>query len=358
MSIAKKHIDRFNSLHGKRVHKLTLSQFHAEVKKANDPDLKELEQKLTKAISQMNGKPVIFYVSKKLEVPVKKMKVVNAPVAKRETKRSLPPVKRDVSNQVTKEPSKKSAVHGSGNALPVPSAAKKNKIVSLNGVVDASQIAKMNFTKLPISGEYKEVFGALYSDTQIMIWGPPGGGKTVWLLKFAQYLSDKLAMQVLYMANEEMNRSTFTEKVRDFKIGNKNLKFAKDMDSLKVSGYKITDFDVVLFDSVQSLGMDLPAYKKFVKENPGRMYVLIIQSTKEGDFRGGKDWEHEVDIAGEVVNRKLILRKNRLDQNFAKKRETQMINEMVEENKTKKLIKDKVNNVKQVPTPKPDTVTV
>lgn len=46
---------------------------------------------------------------------------------------------------------------------------------------------------------------------------------------------------------------------------------------------------------------------------------MIVQSTKDGDFRGGKEWEHEMDIAGEVVNRQLRLRKNRMDSGFIKK---------------------------------------
>jgi predicted ATP-dependent serine protease len=161
----------------------------------------------------------------------------------------------------------------------------------------------------------------MYSDTQIMIWGQPGNGKTVWLLKFAQYMAEKLAMKVLYIANEEFNRSTLTEKIKEFNIGHANLFISKDLASLNQSGMKLDDFDVVFFDSINSLGMDLKEYKHFVEANPGKVYVLIVQSTKDGDFRGGKDWEHEVDIAGEIKARKLELRKNRLDKDFLAKQE-------------------------------------
>lgn len=190
---------------------------------------------------------------------------------------------------------------------------------SLTGVVSAQDISKLSFKKLELDGEYRKEFGQLYSDTQIMIWGQPGNGKTVWLLNFAQYLASKLNQRVLYVANEEWNRSTLTDKFNQFKIGHDNLKISKDLNSLASSGLKVEDFDVIFFDSINSLGMDLKSYKDFIEKHPGRIYVLIVQSTKDGDFRGGKDWEHEVDIAGEILQRKLELRKNRLDKNFLAK---------------------------------------
>ncbi|MCF8255535.1 MAG: DNA repair protein RadA [Bacteroidia bacterium] len=174
-----------------------------------------------------------------------------------------------------------------------------------------------------------------------MVWGQPGNGKTVWLLNFAQYLAEKLKQRVLYIANEEWNRSTLTEKINQFKIGNENLKITKDLESVKSAGLSVNDFDVVFFDSINSLGFDLKQYKKFAEENPGKIYILIVQSTKDGDFRGGKDWEHEVDIAGEIVQRKLELRKNRLDKNFLQKQLAREAKEKADKQKEKDSLKKK-----------------
>lgn len=55
MTLAEKYINRFNQLDGKPVNKATLQEFHAQVKKANDPRLKKLEQRLAKAIDKING---------------------------------------------------------------------------------------------------------------------------------------------------------------------------------------------------------------------------------------------------------------------------------------------------------------
>lgn len=207
------------------------------------------------------------------------------------------------------------------------------------GVVRADQLAGLTFKEIPLDGEWKLEFNKLMSDTQVMIWGVPGSGKTVKLLKFAQYLAEK-GLPTLYVANEEFGRSSFTEKIREFRIGHTNLFFAKDLPE-DMDGYQ-----VIFLDSVQSLGMDLAAYKEFRQAYPNKLTIAIIQSTKDGDFRGGKDWEHEVDIAGEVVSRKMLMHKNRLDPDHASKAEKIQIEHLVKEKtksaKIKETVKQKI----------------
>jgi antirestriction protein ArdC len=218
----------------------------------------------------------------------------------------------------------------------------KEKHPNLSGVVDASQIGSLKFSKIDLDGDYKTDFLKIYSDTQMMIWGSPGSGKTVYTLKFAQYLAEKKNLKVLYVAHEELGRSTFTEKIIEFNIGHANLKFVKSLEALSAANLSLDDFDAIFFDSINSIGWTLEDYRKFSEANPGIVKVLVVQSTKDGDFRGGKDWEHEVDIAGEVKNRNMILRKNRLDQEFAKKSDDQLIEEAVKDQKRKNLIREKV----------------
>lgn len=209
------------------------------------------------------------------------------------------------------------------------------------GIVSAAHLAGMTFKEITLDGEWKAELNRLMSDTQIMIWGVPGSGKTVKLLKFAQYLAEK-GLHTLYVANEEFGRSSFTEKIREFRIGHDKLMFAKHLPE------DLSQFQAIFLDSVQSIGMDLEAYKQFREQNSDKLSVAIIQSTKDGDFRGGKDWEHEVDIAGEVVSRKLLMHKNRLDPDHESKAEKIQIDHMVKEKtksqKIKQTVKAKIEN--------------
>ncbi len=338
-------ISHYNSLNGKKISREELIKFNAQLKQAlkiKDPNNFKLygaKARIEKVISLSKPKEM-------LKISLSPIVVAKAPKSIRESKRPLPRVER-------KEPVKNSAETlkiEPVKPLPVDKIVLDKKPLDkkcpkgLSGVVDASAIGKMNFSKIELDGKYKSDFLKMYSDTQTMIWGMPGHGKTVYLLQYAQYLAEKKNKKVLYMAREEMNRSTFTEKINEFKIGHKNLKFTKDLTELKKAGMKVNDFDIIFFDSVQALGFTLEGYKKFVEENPGINYVLVAQSTKDGDFRGGKDWEHEVDIAGEIRNRKLVLRKNRLDNDFAKKSEKLMMDETISKKKADHIIKQKVKD--------------
>lgn len=320
MTVAQKHIQHFNRMSGNIVAKDTLRSFLADVKKCNCKELKELESKLVKAIRIMKGNFATLSF-KPLPYP-ENTSVAKSSASTRDNKTSRPPVERSKRSKATKKVSKKTVDKKKPAVREKASGAKRPE-----GLYGVNDIANRPVKQIAIDGRYKDDFNELYSDTQVLIWGPPGGGKTSYLLFFAQYLANK-GLNVLFVANEEFKRSTFTKKMKELDIkDHPNLHFAPKLPT------SLTDFDAIFLDSVQSLGMDLKAYIKFAEQNSGKIIVPIIQSTKEGDFRGGKDWEHEVDIAGEIRNRKLILRKNRLDPDFSEKSDKLWMDEMINSKK-------------------------
>lgn len=218
---------------------------------------------------------------------------------------------------------------------------KASKGKAVMGVLSGADIAAMEFKKIDLSDEWKAEFGEIASDEQMMFWGSPGSGKTYRLLKFAKYLAHDKNMRGVFIANEELGRSTFTKKINQLKqegidVNDPNLDFAKKIPE-DVSGYEF-----ILFDSINSLHMTLDDYIKFRDEHGPKIYISIVQTTKDGDFRGGKDWEHEMDFAGEYNDRKLIVHKNRHDPDFNRKRDELMIDAKVKEAKEKEMIKKKV----------------
>lgn len=219
------------------------------------------------------------------------------------------------------------------------------KVPNKTGVLSGADIAAMNFKKLELTGPWKIDLGSLYMDEQLMFWGSPGSGKTVYILRLAKYLAQDLGLKVLYVANEELGRSSFTEKMKQFNIHAPNLNFTRDLKA------DVAPYDVVVLDSVNSLRMSLDGYIKFHDEHPGKMFIVVVQSTKDGDFRGGQDWEHEMDFAGELVDRALIVHKNRYDSEFNQKRDQFMIDKQVREQATKKMIRQKVKEQTEPPQP-------
>jgi hypothetical protein len=330
MTAAEKHIRQYNSFNGKVVTKDQLVKVHSALKNdiaskridAHAPlgiECIEIEKRMSSVIGKINGKPVKVKVDK---IDVDKILRTQLAAASKQKKpvSKLPALKKPVVKKVA----------------PVKSMGK------LDGVVTADQIKNRSFRKIDLDGDYKDIFVELNEDSQLMIWGMPSSGKTVWQLKFAQYLAEKKGLKVLYVAKEEIDRSTLNKKLREFNIGHPNLMFTRDLQQLQSAGYKLTDFDVVFFDSINALRIKLEDYVSLVEQNYGRIFIPIVQCNKDGSFKGGQEWEHEVDIAGEIRNRKLILRKNRMDGDFGIKRDKLLLEDKVREKEKSMQIKETV----------------
>lgn len=358
MEAAQKIIQHYNRLNGNSIRLDSLKNFHTQVQTFLDStgtgpyiiDLRNIQKRITQGIKKMvaNG----YNSVGKLEL----IPIENKHIRKslKETENKEPGASTKAKNAVAVSvpiskilsPKRKKIII----IKPLPEAKKQvtktdadntkpRHAAPLNGIVDASTLAGVKFRTFQLADPYKREFNKLNSDTQIMIWGSPGHGKSVYALKLAQYVASKLALKTLYVANEEFGRSTFADKINQFNIGHSNLKFTQDLNESQVK-----NFDAIIFDSINSMGMTLKDYRNFVKRNPGKLYILIVQTTKDGNFRGGQDWEHEVDTAGEIRNRKLILHKNRFDKDNPEKMEKLLTSDAIEEAKKRAEIRKAVKD--------------
>ena len=67
--------------------------------------------------------------------------------------------------------------------------------------------------------------------------------------------------------------------------------------------------------------MSCADYVQFRTKYPAMASILVLQKTKDGKFKGTKDWEHEVEINSELIKqidpetgeviRELVVTKNR-----------------------------------------------
>jgi len=211
-----------------------------------------------------------------------------------------------------------------------------NGVATLKKANKASAQSGVNYHYKTVDlGPYKKDFHRMFSDTIVQIHGSPGHGKTVYLLKMAQHRA--AADNVLYVAREEYGRSVFDMKLKEHNIGHKNLRFRKTLEP-----EDLTWATVVVLDSATALKLTHEDIERLADEYPNRNWILVLQSTKNGGFRGSLEWEHLVDIAGEVRNRKLILRKNRLDPNNATKMDKLMTDDAITESKKKIEIRNAV----------------
>ena len=173
------------------------------------------------------------------------------------------------------------------------------------GVLTAEEVVNQHFDLLPFSGQWQALVGQPARNFTMMLHGEPGSGKTTFMLKFVKYLSSMGS--VLYVSSEEFNSSTLKAKVLEYLTPlPQNVHFAMDTHSSDLSQY-----DFVILDSINDIGLNLEDFKAMKRAHPNTAFVLLLQHTKAGQFRGGKEWEHEAAIAG-VVNEGIIsIYKNR-----------------------------------------------
>jgi hypothetical protein len=176
----------------------------------------------------------------------------------------------------------------------------------LSGVLTAEQMANRTLDLLNFFSYWQSLFGNPARNFTFMLHGEPHNGKTIFLLKFAQFLAENFG-EVLYVSSEEFASPTMTKKVGEFLNPLPAiLHFAENLKDPDLSKYQF-----IILDSVNDLGLKINEYRELRKEHPDTAFIFILQHTKAGDFRGGKDWEHLAEIVGEVHKGLVTTTKNR-----------------------------------------------
>lgn len=177
----------------------------------------------------------------------------------------------------------------------------------LDGVMTPEQISNKHYELLPFTGQWETLLGKPEKNFTMMIHGEPGGGKTVFLMQFVKYLCQ--FGKGLYVSSEEHGSFTLKEKIDKYLIPfPQNLHFISHLSEMDLDNY---NYSFAVFDSINDLGMNLEYFKELKRRNPNTAFVLVLQNTKDGQFRGGKEWEHEVQIVGKVEKGLISIYKNR-----------------------------------------------
>ena len=177
----------------------------------------------------------------------------------------------------------------------------------LAGAMTAEELMKVQFDVLPFKGTYGELFGQPEKNFSMMLHGEPGGGKSTFLLKFVKYLTT--LGNVLYISSEEYGSTTLNNKIGLYLTPlPRNIIFTGDIDDVDAHP-ELADF--IILDSINDMGMNLKDFKELKEQYPDKAFILVLQHTKSGQFKGGKEWEHEAQIAAEVEDGVITVYKNR-----------------------------------------------
>ena len=179
--------------------------------------------------------------------------------------------------------------------------------VPKNTIMSSTDNVNLSFNKLGFKGKWLNLIGDPSSGFTAMIFGKPKMGKSYLAVDFAGYLARNHGT-VLYVAREEGIDDTLQKKLKEKNVAHPDL---------YVSDYLPTDlskYDFVFLDSVNKLGLSPEDLEELKHNYPETSFVYIFQTTKMGNFRGGNEFQHDVDVVIEVPEKGLATQFGRFNQ--------------------------------------------
>jgi hypothetical protein len=162
-----------------------------------------------------------------------------------------------------------------------------------NKLMSSMDFADMKFKRIGLTDKWRELMGDPAPGFTAMVFGLPKMGKSYLCMEMAGYLARNHG-KVLYVAREEGLDATLQQKLNDKNVKHPNL-FVSDYLPEDLSAY-----DFIFLDSVNKLGLSSKDLDGLRKGNKGKSFIFVFQTTKDGNFRGKNEFQHDVDIVIEV----------------------------------------------------------
>lgn len=178
-------------------------------------------------------------------------------------------------------------------------------IAGENGIMNSVDFANMKFETLGFAGEWKDFIGDPAAGFSAMISGKPKMGKSYLCADFAGYLARHHG-ETLYVAGEEKLGNTLQQKIDSVKHA-----------CLHVTGTlpkDLSPYSFVVIDSVTRLGLNAGDLRRLKAMNPETSFIYVFQVTKNGQFRGENNFQHDVDVVIEVPKKGRAIQYGRYNQ--------------------------------------------
>ncbi len=178
-----------------------------------------------------------------------------------------------------------------------------------SGIFSATQISNEHFDTVELTGKWKQGIGTISLPFHLLFWGEKGSGKSTLILGLAKYLATEHNLKILFIAKEEGHSFTLKEKINRLSAAVPNLYFAEKLPDDKNF---LKQIDVLMIDSVNSIGMSNDELEKLKSSNTNLSTVSLLMSYKSGDtYKGDSDFGHNAQAVFKVAAGKWKAEKNR-----------------------------------------------
>jgi len=187
------------------------------------------------------------------------------------------------------------------------------KTDSMQGI-NIDDLVKMIFNTYDMKGDFWGlVLGERVSNPfNVIAYGSPGGGKTTMSLKFADYFALKHG-KVKYLSSEMGVSDGLKSMVQRVGMKSKKVFFdgsKKPLNEL-INELKEHKFKMLVIDSANFIGYSPEDIETIKDEVKGLSTFIILQSTKDGKFRGANDYAHNADVILKVADLEVFTEKTR-----------------------------------------------
>lgn len=171
-----------------------------------------------------------------------------------------------------------------------------------DSIISADAYRSLNIPIISFEEPYNYLLGKPRKNFYKIVTGLPGHGKTTYCVKFANYFSTRHG-KVMYVQAEQPNENADFQSVLDrcnasgFDIEIK----AYNLDMEKLSRL-MSNYDLVILDSVNRMKLKPEDLEELKADNRDTALLAVMQSTKEGSFKGGQEYMHDCDIFVKIDN--------------------------------------------------------
>lgn len=189
---------------------------------------------------------------------------------------------------------------------------KQTKVIELptapkNTVMNSLDFAKLKFDTLGFTGKWLQLIGDPCAGFSAMVFGKPKMGKSYLCVDWAGYLARNHG-NTLYVAREEQLNGTLQKKLEEKHVKHRSLYVSDHLPD------DLTNYEYIFLDSINKLGLTPQDLDNLKAKYPGKNFIDIHQTTKDGKFRGTNEYQHDVDIVIEVPERGKAVQFGRFNQ--------------------------------------------
>lgn len=175
--------------------------------------------------------------------------------------------------------------------------------------LSAKHFLDKEFHLVGLQEEWLKKFGDAEVGFSIIMYGPSGSGKSVEVLRFANYFANNHG-KVMYNSCEEGISKSIQDRIKQFNCDSNKLYFYDNLTYQEmIHKAKVGRYQMVVIDSAQYMGFTYADYQDFVKRFKGKKSLIVVsQVNGQNKVRGGERILHAVDIKVNIIHGRAHIR--------------------------------------------------